>query len=259
MTIVAQTNDLPEIDIGGGNLFHSATYNHLYSIVAAVQMIIDGRSMMNVSTIISKSKYFLIIGLVVLSVGSAFIVREILSTKVIEPTEFTWPGAPQIGRYYESIQNLEANANNIFLAMVVGTRDGETAAGDTEVVRRFYKMFDLEIIEVYKGMLQPGDVVELMQMTQSRSYFIREENRDYYRTIPLAHGNEYILFTRSVSVLNRHNPHPNEPQLLLNSWQAAYRVDRKATIVQDAFGLSNVDERNDLVLTVYDLRAIQER
>ena len=210
---------------------------------------------MKLRTINPKIKYPCIIGIVVLLIVSVIIIRK---TSLPETIEFSWPGVSQIGQYYYNVQKLAESAHNVFRAEIVGVRNGEVEIGDTEIVRWNYRMYELEVVEVYRGSLLSKDVIELMQMTRSRNRFILETSGVRYRTVPLIIGNEYVLFTRTISALNRLHPHPDEPQILLNSWQAAYRCFSEINALSEAIKLERVDPRNSLILTVYDLRSLSE-
>ena len=163
-----------------------------------------------------------------------------------------------------TLDDLMDQAHNIVLAKVIRAQGGDTGHGDTEHARIFYTRYTLMLIDVYKGRLEIGDVIDLMQPYQIRHIGVlgeRRNRRQNIRTAPLSVGDSYILFL-NLAMIDRNILRTGQPyeewreawHVLSSSRFCAYRyTPQEQRPVDENWTFDSVDRQNHLVLTEQDL------
>jgi len=167
---------------------------------------------------------------------------------------------------FEILANL---ADSIVLAEVLSTRNADTGIGDTRSARIYSTVYELRLINVYRGRHEAGDTIELKQPYQVRHYNSGEDRdrRANIRTTPLSVGGSYVLFINDVwinrRILRTGQPHEEWQTswgVLHSSLYSAYRNAHNVSCVNHGnWVFESVNRQNDIVFTQQDLLRVEGR
>jgi len=99
--------------------------------------------------------------------------------------------------------DLVVQADNIILAKVISRRTENTGIGDSEYSIIFYAIYELMLVNVYKGRFNIGETIDLMQPYQIRHMGMLWEQRGRRQDINTVHlsvGSTYILFLHTSQI-----------------------------------------------------------
>jgi len=157
---------------------------------------------------------------------------------------------------YDALDNLVDRADTIILGKIVNMRYEElnvaeeheindelnNLGGELDKTKDVYTVYDIEILEEYKGLTTVSDIIKVKQLggiIDNIEYVLEEYDSD------LQTQKEYILFLET---------YENLPASLLNPIQASYEVEinKKARTIDSQYLIkSNPD--NEINFTMSDL------
>jgi len=180
-------------------------------------------------------------------------------------------------RLADSIEDLSSQSRYIVRVRIIDEREEALGWGGTARVYNLYSIYQLEILDVYKGNMPVGDNMEFMQFYRRAAVVLEQrqfttgERRPRYRRptkppttvdeIPLGFirlsfevGDELILFLGGSAMGIR-----SRPSMLLNPIQGAYRYTPQELRTGENWIFESINEHNNLTLTEADLLLIRER
>lgn len=161
---------------------------------------------------------------------------------------------------FNSISELAENSSYIIRARIISINEDEDIIGDTVISIISFKVYEIEVLDVFYGETQIGEIMKIIQYTQNRQYNHGEINtrnlrRDVYvYNAPLKIDDDLILFLLPNGLLEYHPINESRTNEFFISLQSSYYYTPKyLNNKQSHWIFESVDENNDLTLTNFEL------
>ena len=157
---------------------------------------------------------------------------------------------------FYSISELSDKARYVVRARIISVYDGADILGDTSISVITFRIYEIEILEVFYGETQIGNIMKTIQHTQNRQYNHGEIRRRNLRRevfvnyTSLDVGDDFILFLLPNELLEFHPINEDLTNETFISLQSSYYyTPEHLRNGQMNWVFVSVDKRNDLILT----------
>jgi len=161
-------------------------------------------------------------------------------------------------RPVQTINRLNFNSQYIIRGQIISKSQDILTIGDSQRTEFYYNYYLVNILDVYSGDIEIGEILKVVQITQER--FISPSLPPDYTIIkhtPLEVNSDLILFLLSNPLRNANPAHLRLYYPVITNQSAFLYTPYSLRTIERNWQFKSIDERNTLVLTEEILYSIR--